>query len=191
MANFQLQLSIQLLGAVQCRVPRLWPSARAGHEDLAVSCFGYVLLDKEHERTMMEQFRDLELELRGNAGNPGMEETRSLYLGQWISRMEFEAFHYSICDYMQFDDMIRIWDYEQDDKEEDYQRPGLPSLRLWTRGGTRQAVVEKQPPWDLLRFAEASRDDEALEGLDFGVGGFFGLEFFVAISKGLGLEDEV
>ncbi|KAI1380575.1 kinetochore Sim4 complex subunit FTA2-domain-containing protein [Hypoxylon crocopeplum] len=54
----------------------------AGHEGLAIRCFGYLLLDEEHERTMMDQFRDLELEFNRNMDDPGLENMRSRFPGK-------------------------------------------------------------------------------------------------------------
>ncbi|KAF2969474.1 hypothetical protein GQX73_g4134 [Xylaria multiplex] len=53
-----------------------------GYEELAVKCFGYVLLDEEHERAMMTQFSDLELEFNGDIEHPGAEDMRSRFLGK-------------------------------------------------------------------------------------------------------------
>lgn len=54
----------------------------AGLENLAIRCFGYLLLDEEHERTMMNQFSHLELEFNGNMDEPGLEEVRSRFPGK-------------------------------------------------------------------------------------------------------------
>ncbi|OTA95559.1 hypothetical protein M434DRAFT_379259 [Hypoxylon sp. CO27-5] len=54
----------------------------AGYEDLATKCFGYLLLDEEHERIMMDKFSHLELEFNGNMMYPGLETVRSHYLGK-------------------------------------------------------------------------------------------------------------
>ena len=58
----------------------------AGQEDLAVPCFGYVLLDEEHERVMMEQFknryRHLHLCFTGNGDDAGPEDLRSRFPGR-------------------------------------------------------------------------------------------------------------
>ncbi|KAI1780902.1 hypothetical protein F4818DRAFT_397175 [Hypoxylon cercidicola] len=54
----------------------------AGYEDPAIKCFGYLLLDEEHETTMMNQFKDLRLEFNGNMDMPGWENTRSRFPGK-------------------------------------------------------------------------------------------------------------
>lgn len=54
----------------------------AGYEDLATRCFGYLLLDEEHERTMMNQFGDLELDFNGNMDYPGYQNMRSRFPGK-------------------------------------------------------------------------------------------------------------
>ncbi|KAK0618221.1 kinetochore Sim4 complex subunit FTA2-domain-containing protein [Bombardia bombarda] len=54
----------------------------AGHEDLVLKCFGYVLLDEAHEQAMMTQFSDLDLEFNGNMDYPGSEDVRSRFLGK-------------------------------------------------------------------------------------------------------------
>lgn len=54
----------------------------SGHEDLAVQCFGYILLDEEHEHIMMSQFSHLNLEFNGNGDDPGLEDMRSRFLGR-------------------------------------------------------------------------------------------------------------
>lgn len=55
----------------------------AGYQDLATRCFGYLLLDKEHERTMMDQFSHLQLEFNGNMDEPGYEDMRSRFPGKY------------------------------------------------------------------------------------------------------------
>ncbi|KIH95026.1 hypothetical protein SPBR_03488 [Sporothrix brasiliensis 5110] len=50
-----------------------------GHTDLAVPCYGYVLLDEEHERKLTEQFK---LEYNGSVDFPGDEDMRGLYPGE-------------------------------------------------------------------------------------------------------------
>ena len=57
----------------------------AGHEELAIKCFGYVLLDEEHERVVMSQFSSLgirnplwDLENTGESD----EDLRSLFPGK-------------------------------------------------------------------------------------------------------------
>ena len=54
----------------------------AGHEELAIKCFGYVLLDEENEHTMMAQFSDLKLEFNGDIEYPGGDDMRSRFLGK-------------------------------------------------------------------------------------------------------------
>ncbi|KAK3395000.1 kinetochore Sim4 complex subunit FTA2-domain-containing protein [Podospora didyma] len=38
----------------------------AGHEDLSIQCFGYVLLDEKHEDSLMKQFPELRHAINGN-----------------------------------------------------------------------------------------------------------------------------
>ncbi|EFY84239.1 hypothetical protein MAC_09717 [Metarhizium acridum CQMa 102] len=54
----------------------------AGYEELSVKCFGYLLLDEEHERTMMEKFSDNELEFNGNVYDAGYDDIRASYAGK-------------------------------------------------------------------------------------------------------------
>ena len=54
----------------------------AGHEELALRCFGYVLLDKEHEYAMMTRFSDLEPDFNGGIDYPGADDMRSRFLGK-------------------------------------------------------------------------------------------------------------
>ncbi|KAI0008205.1 kinetochore Sim4 complex subunit FTA2-domain-containing protein [Xylariaceae sp. FL0662B] len=57
----------------------------AGYEDLSVRCFGYLLLDEEHERIMMNQFSHLkhvDLDFTGDMDDPGCEELRSRFPGK-------------------------------------------------------------------------------------------------------------
>ncbi|CAH0045209.1 unnamed protein product [Clonostachys solani] len=51
-----------------------------GHEELAVKCLGYVLLDEEHERAMLSQFSNVEL--NGSFYCPGADDMRSRFLGR-------------------------------------------------------------------------------------------------------------
>ncbi|OAP60928.1 hypothetical protein AYL99_05930 [Fonsecaea erecta] len=53
-----------------------------GYEELAVKCLGYLLLDEEHERTMMNRFSHLKLEFNGNCEIPGLEDMRGRFLGR-------------------------------------------------------------------------------------------------------------
>ncbi|ERS95631.1 hypothetical protein HMPREF1624_08147 [Sporothrix schenckii ATCC 58251] len=50
-----------------------------GHTELAIPCYGYVLLDEAHERKLTEQFK---LEYNGSIDFPGDEDMRGLYLGE-------------------------------------------------------------------------------------------------------------
>ncbi|ATY61646.1 hypothetical protein A9K55_009367 [Cordyceps militaris] len=43
----------------------------AGHEDLAIGCFGYLLLDEEHERKLLTQLHDHRIDFNGNIDCPG------------------------------------------------------------------------------------------------------------------------
>ncbi|KAG8418655.1 hypothetical protein J3459_012175 [Metarhizium acridum] len=54
----------------------------AGYEELAVKCFGYLLLDEEHERAMRDKFTGMELEFDGNAERLGYKEARSRFPGK-------------------------------------------------------------------------------------------------------------
>lgn len=54
----------------------------AGHKELAVRCFGYVLLDEEHEHALMIRFSDLKLDFNGDIEYPGGEDMRSRFLGK-------------------------------------------------------------------------------------------------------------
>ncbi|KAJ8123556.1 hypothetical protein O1611_g9560 [Lasiodiplodia mahajangana] len=57
----------------------------AGCEELAVRCFGYVLLDEDHERAMMTQFNFNKWSFNGDADDAGYveeEEQRLLYPGK-------------------------------------------------------------------------------------------------------------
>lgn len=54
-----------------------------GHEDLAVDCFGYLLLDEKHERIMREKFQnEVNLEFDGDGDGPPHSEVRSQYPGK-------------------------------------------------------------------------------------------------------------
>ncbi|KAH9996643.1 kinetochore Sim4 complex subunit FTA2-domain-containing protein [Xylariaceae sp. FL0662B] len=52
------------------------------HEELAIQCFGYVLLDEKHELAIMTQFSDLELDFNGDIDYPGVDDMRSRFLGR-------------------------------------------------------------------------------------------------------------
>ncbi|CAM1502362.1 Fc.00g043460.m01.CDS01 [Cosmosporella sp. VM-42] len=54
----------------------------AGYTELAVRCYGYLLLTEENERAMKEKFSHLDLEFNGNADNPGYFDMRSRFLGK-------------------------------------------------------------------------------------------------------------
>lgn len=47
--------------------------AEAGHEELAVRCFGYLLLDEKHESALMSRFSDRNLLFTGSGENPDRE----------------------------------------------------------------------------------------------------------------------
>ena len=53
-----------------------------GHEELAIKCFGYVLLDEEHEKDMFTTFSDLRLEFNGDVYDPGCEDMRGRFRGK-------------------------------------------------------------------------------------------------------------
>ncbi len=50
-----------------------------GHEELAVPCFGYLLLDEQHERTITDRF---DLDFDGSGDFPGCVDMRSRFLGK-------------------------------------------------------------------------------------------------------------
>lgn len=54
--------------------------AEAGREDLAVRCFGYVLLDEAHERALHARFPDVEFD--GDVEYNGGDEIRTRFLGR-------------------------------------------------------------------------------------------------------------
>ncbi|KAK9442322.1 hypothetical protein VB005_03381 [Metarhizium brunneum] len=54
----------------------------AGYEELAVQCFGYLLLDQEHERAMRAKFSNIRLEFDGNVECPGYEDVRGSFPGR-------------------------------------------------------------------------------------------------------------
>lgn len=187
----------------------------AGHEDLAVQCFGYLLLDEQHEHALMGRFSDLRLDFNGNGDYPGHHDMRSRFLGrdgrvpplrgivkafghaeepmrardahrilrdvihlqqlgiiyidvthrqltsgkfadfsmaittphfittpelnssltpECIAAIEFETSQFGINDYWQFDDMIRLWNDENEDEPKDqlsvYAFPGGNGCRI-------------------------------------------------------------
>lgn len=57
-----------------------------GHDELALQCFGYILLDEKHEQIMMSQFKHLreliDLEFNGSLMQSGHEDLRSRFLGR-------------------------------------------------------------------------------------------------------------
>ncbi|KEZ41065.1 hypothetical protein SAPIO_CDS7118 [Scedosporium apiospermum] len=57
-----------------------------GHEELAARCYGYVLLDEEHERVVMDQFSHLEINFNGNIQYSGYEDLRSRFVGKGVDR---------------------------------------------------------------------------------------------------------
>ena len=174
----------------------------AGHEDLAVACFGYILLDEQHERALADQFRGVKtvcINFNG-AAEPIFDPTlRSRFLGrdgreppirgivkalgttdetlrakdtrrilrdmiglqqlgiinldpqywqfvsdkfcdfssaittphfitspelnpsiapEWIPRMEFDTFQYSVNDFQAFDRMVLGWNHEHDNPKD-------------------------------------------------------------------------
>ncbi|KAI0554208.1 kinetochore Sim4 complex subunit FTA2-domain-containing protein [Xylaria curta] len=52
----------------------------AGREELAVRCFGYILLDEKHERALAAQFPDVYF--NGNIYDAGGDEMRTRFLGR-------------------------------------------------------------------------------------------------------------
>lgn len=52
----------------------------AGHEELAVGCFGYVLLDEAHELELHSRFADIDF--NGDIEYPGGDDMRSRFLGR-------------------------------------------------------------------------------------------------------------
>ncbi len=53
-----------------------------GYEELALSCYGYVLLDEQHERQLMERFSERRLDFNGNSEHPGFVDVRGHFLGR-------------------------------------------------------------------------------------------------------------
>ncbi|KAG5979181.1 hypothetical protein E4U55_005472 [Claviceps digitariae] len=51
-----------------------------GHRELALQCYGYLLLDEKHEQVMMNQFKNLEF--NGTIDNSGRDDIRSFFLGR-------------------------------------------------------------------------------------------------------------
>ena len=54
----------------------------AGYAELAVRCFGYLLLDDSHERAILEQFRDLDLTFDGSPEWYGHCDIRARFPGR-------------------------------------------------------------------------------------------------------------
>lgn len=55
----------------------------SGHEDVAIRCFGYVLLDEEHERALMTKFNlDMDGCFNGDIYNTDNGEQRRRFLGK-------------------------------------------------------------------------------------------------------------
>ncbi|KAK0612337.1 kinetochore Sim4 complex subunit FTA2-domain-containing protein [Bombardia bombarda] len=54
----------------------------AGHEDLAVKCFGYMLLSEENEAAMMAQFSKDYFDFNGDMNHAGYGNMRSCYPGK-------------------------------------------------------------------------------------------------------------
>ncbi|KAI1317819.1 kinetochore Sim4 complex subunit FTA2-domain-containing protein [Xylariaceae sp. FL0255] len=186
-----------------------------GHEDLAVKCYGYLLLDEEQERYLLEHFTDINgARLKFHEGDDSLEDGdplsrirckdarpspircivkefgptdpdlkssdvrrilreiiqlqqlgiiqidvahRQLVGGKlcdfsvaitvphiitspelnprltpyWVSRMEFEAFQFSISDYWDFDDMINEWN---EDEQYDNRRKNKISVLAFPGG---------------------------------------------------------
>ncbi|OTA69982.1 hypothetical protein K449DRAFT_341534, partial [Hypoxylon sp. EC38] len=48
----------------------------AGYEKIAVKCYGYLLLDEEHERAVRDRFKDLNLSFSGNPEYPEPEDEK-------------------------------------------------------------------------------------------------------------------
>lgn len=51
----------------------------AGHEELAVGCFGYILLDEDHEPALHDRFADIDF--NGDMAHPGGDDMRSCFRG--------------------------------------------------------------------------------------------------------------
>ncbi|KID93299.1 hypothetical protein MAJ_10732, partial [Metarhizium majus ARSEF 297] len=57
----------------------------SGHETVALKCYGYVLLDEEHERTVMAQFHNRShgyLDFIGSGNDSGSDELRTQFTGK-------------------------------------------------------------------------------------------------------------
>ncbi|XDG01417.1 hypothetical protein ABKA04_001032 [Annulohypoxylon sp. FPYF3050] len=53
-----------------------------GNEDLANKCYGYLLLDEEHEKIVMNQFSHPQIEFGGDAEGYGFDDARERFLGK-------------------------------------------------------------------------------------------------------------
>ncbi|KAI1443372.1 kinetochore Sim4 complex subunit FTA2-domain-containing protein [Annulohypoxylon stygium] len=53
-----------------------------GNEDLANKCYGYLLLDEEHENIVMNQFNHPQIEFGGDAEGYGFDDARERFLGK-------------------------------------------------------------------------------------------------------------
>ncbi|KAJ8114158.1 hypothetical protein ONZ43_g4967 [Nemania bipapillata] len=87
----------------------------AGCEDLAVRCFGYVLLDEDHERTMMTQFDLNKWSFNGDIEDAGYidnEEQRLVYPGKNGRPPPFRC-------------IVKAFGNAFDEDEGDVLRPGL------------------------------------------------------------------
>lgn len=62
-----------------------------GYEELAVPCFGYVLLDEHHERAMMERFSDLDLDFNGTGDAPASRTPGQSFLAEMAGPRHFGA----------------------------------------------------------------------------------------------------
>ncbi|CAG9949076.1 unnamed protein product [Clonostachys rosea f. rosea IK726] len=201
----------------------------AGCEELAVKCFGYVLLDEEHERAMLSQFSNVEL--NGSACCPGADDMRSRFLGrdgrpppirgivkefgpamenmrnldmrrilrdmvglqqlgivhidvadrqiiggkisdfstamtvphylltpelnphltpEWISAMEYEAFQFSLNDFMAFDEMARIWNDEHPEQKTKISFRALPSSYVYCEGYNLRSTPSREAVYSLV-----------------------------------------
>jgi len=75
-----MECLLQLLGALCCECRAFGRLQEDGHEDLAVDCFGYVLLDEEHERVLLDRFPNITL--NGNIELPDADDLRGRFRGR-------------------------------------------------------------------------------------------------------------
>ncbi|KID83196.1 hypothetical protein MAJ_11326, partial [Metarhizium majus ARSEF 297] len=68
--------------AFNCECRSFGRLQEAGYEELAVKCFGYLLLDEEHERIMMDKFSHVDLEFNGNVYDSGCDDVRASFTGK-------------------------------------------------------------------------------------------------------------